>query len=68
MRKKEKVLFAVNAFVITVILVLNYFYQSNGFNFTLKCICSGLFATLGLVNLGYVEWYNKSRVDKLTKI
>ncbi len=44
---------AINAFVIATIFVLNYFYQSNGFDFTLKCICSGLFASLGLVNLGY---------------
>lgn len=42
-----------NGAVIAIILVLNYFYQSNGFDFTLKCICSGLFASLGLVNLGY---------------
>ena len=44
---------AVNGLVIATIFVLNYFYQSDGFDFTLKCICSGLFALLGLVNLGY---------------
>lgn len=44
---------AINSLVIATIFVLNYFYQSNGFDFTLKCICSGMFAALGLVNLGY---------------
>ncbi len=53
MKKKQKLMLAINAFVIATIFVLNYFYQSNGFDFTLKCICSGLFASLGLVNLGY---------------
>ena len=48
-----KALFAVNTAIIATIFILNYFYQSNGFDFTLKCICSGLFATLGLINLGY---------------
>lgn len=43
----------VNVAVIATILVLNYFYQSNGFDFTLKCVCSGLFALLGVVNLVY---------------
>ena len=44
---------AINGLVIATIFVLNYFYQSDGFDFTLKCICSGLFASLGLINLGY---------------
>ena len=44
---------AVNLLVIATVFVLNYFYQLDGFNFTLKCICSGLFASLGLMNLGY---------------
>ena len=44
---------AVNLAIIATIFVLNYFYQFNGFDFTLKCICSGSFATLGLVNLAY---------------
>lgn len=39
--------------VISAILVLNYFYQSNHFDFTLKCICSGSFALLGIINLIY---------------
>lgn len=32
---------------------MNYIYQSNGFDFTLKCICSGSFALLGVINLVY---------------
>ena len=50
---KNKIMFWVNAAVISAIFVMNYFYQSNGFDFTLKCICSGSFAALGIVNLCY---------------
>ena len=46
MKKSQKGLLAVNILVITAILVMNYFYQKNGFDFTLKCICSGSFAGL----------------------
>ena len=44
---------AVNIAIISAIFVMNYFYQSNGFDFTLKCICSGSFALLGIINLIY---------------
>ena len=50
---KNKIMLAVNAVIISAIFVMNYFYQSNGFDFTLKCICSGSFALLGTLNLGY---------------
>ena len=53
MNIKNKTVMAVNGVLIAAILVLNYFYQINGFDFTLKCICSGGFALLGLINLGY---------------
>ncbi|MBQ8392814.1 MAG: lysoplasmalogenase [Clostridia bacterium] len=53
MKKSQKLMLAVNLAVIATIFVLNFFYQSNGFDFTLKCVCSGLFALLGLINLGY---------------
>ena len=53
MKKSEKILFTVNLLIISAIFVLNYFYQSNGFDFTLKCICSGSFALLGSINLLY---------------
>lgn len=51
MKKSQKILLAVNVLIVSAILVLNYFYQSNGFDFTLKCVCSGLFALLGVINL-----------------
>ena len=49
--KKNKFIFSVNTVIIAAIFVLNYFYQRNGFDFTLKCICSGGFALLGILNL-----------------
>lgn len=49
----KKIMLAVNAVIITAILALNYVYQKNGFDFTLKCICSGSFAALGVINLVY---------------
>lgn len=51
--KKNKLIFAVNVMTIAAIFVLNWFYQKNGFDFTLKCICSGGFALLGVINLCY---------------
>ena len=48
---KNRIMTAVNAVVICAIFVMNCFYQLNGFDFTLKCICSGSFALLGAVNL-----------------
>ena len=50
---KSKIMLAVNVIIISAIFVMNYFYQSNGFDFTLKCICSGSFALLGILNLVY---------------
>ncbi len=44
---------AVNIIIISALFVLNYFYQSNGFDFALKCVCSTLFALLGVINLIY---------------
>ena len=49
----QKVLVGINILFIAAIFVLNYFYQKQGFDFTLKCICSGGFALLGLFNLLY---------------
>ncbi len=49
----QRIMLVLNVLVIAVILVLNYFYQKNGFDFTLKCICSGSFAALGVVDLIY---------------
>lgn len=53
MKKAQKIILAVNIAVILAIFVMNYFYQLNGFDFTLKCICSGSFASLGILNLVY---------------
>ena len=53
MKKSEKILLSINIVIISAILVLNYFYQLNGFDFTLKCICSGGFTLTGLINLVY---------------
>lgn len=50
---KNKTMMAVNTIIIAAIFVLNYFYQRNGFDFTLKCICSGGFALLGIINFAY---------------
>ena len=50
---KHKIMLTVNSALIALIFILNYFYQSNGFDFTLKCICSGSFALLGVLNLIY---------------
>ena len=50
---RNKLMLALNAVMICGIFVLNYFYQSSGFDFTLKCVCSGSFALLGIFNLVY---------------
>lgn len=55
MKKTQKLMLTLNVCVITLICILNYFYQSNGFDFTLKCVCSGLFAALGVANLVYTR-------------
>lgn len=50
---KNKILYAVNAIIISAIFILNYFYQLNGFDFTFKCVCSIGFSLLGIINLCY---------------
>ena len=51
--KQQNVIAALNVLLIAVICILNDFYQKNGFDFALKCTCSGLFVLLGLVNCVY---------------
>lgn len=51
--RESKMALVLNLLIISAILVLNYFYQSSHFDFTLKCICSSGFALLGIINLGY---------------
>lgn len=53
MKNSQKLMLAINTLFIAAIFILNYFYQLDGFDFTLKCVCSGSFALLGLINLGY---------------
>lgn len=53
MKTSEKLMSAINGLLMAAIFVLNYFYQSNGFDFTLKCVCSGGFALMGIINLTY---------------
>ena len=59
MKKQEKIMMAVNLILIAVICVLNYVYQREGFAFTLKCTCSGLFVLLGLINCGYALYTHR---------
>ena len=49
--KQELSFLIINLALITLNFILNYFYQKNGFDFTLKCICSGIFALIGVINL-----------------
>lgn len=48
-----KIMSLINIISIAMLLLLNYFYQSNNFDYTLKCVCSSLFAIIGIINLGY---------------
>ena len=57
----KKVFLIINIVIIAVIFILNYFYQSNNFNYTLKCICSSCFALLGLINLAYALVTNQAK-------
>ncbi|MEE0059569.1 MAG: lysoplasmalogenase [Acutalibacteraceae bacterium] len=52
-RNSSKIVLAINTVGIALLLVLNYFYQSNNFDYTLKCVCSSIFTGLGIINLGY---------------
>lgn len=47
----SKALFWINIVIIAAICALNYVYQRSGFDFTLKCVCSGGAAGLGAINL-----------------
>ena len=62
-KTSQKTVLSVNIIIIALVFVLNYFYQANGFDFTLKCICSGGFALLGLINLGYGVTAKRGRLS-----
>ncbi len=49
--KKHKAMLLINGLFFLAVAVVNYFFQSNNFNYTLKCIGSSCFTVLGLVNL-----------------
>lgn len=53
MKRLEKSMILTNVVLIASIFVLNFFYQLNGFDFTLKCICSIGFSLVGIINLCY---------------
>lgn len=65
--RNDNILLAINLIMISAVFVLNYFYQSNGFDFTLKCICSAGFALLGIINLVYAA-VNKSGDIKFSAV
>lgn len=50
---KNKTVFLCNMLLIAANCVVNYFYQSNNYDFTLKCIGSALFVVIGVVNYIY---------------
>ncbi len=52
-KKAQKIMLGLNVAVVLFIFATNYVYQSHGFDFTLKCVCSGSFCLLGLANLVY---------------
>ena len=56
---KMKALAIVNIVITILVFIGNYFYQSLGFNYTLKIICSSGFALMGIINMIYVH----KRVD-----
>lgn len=58
----KNVILTINILFILEICVMNYFYQKNDFDFTLKCLCSISFAVLGLINLGYAIFTKQDNI------
>lgn len=52
-RNSSKIILTINIVAISILFILNYVYQINNFDFTLKCICSSIFTGIGIVNFGY---------------
>ena len=50
---KVKHLTWINIVITIAVFIGNYFYQSLGFNYTLKIMCSSGFAIMGLINMAY---------------
>ena len=51
--KKHNVILLANGVGLLAVAVLNYFFQSNQFDYALKCVCSCCFTAIGLINLVY---------------
>ena len=56
---KMKKLATINIIITIAVFIGNYFYQSLGFNYTLKIMCSSAFALMGIINMVYAS----KRVD-----
>lgn len=63
---KNKILLFTNLLFISAVSILNVFYQLKDFNYTLKCITSFLFATLGIINLIYAKKTNLNNTSFYT--
>ena len=55
----RRLLLAVNILLIAAVCVLNYIYQSHGFNYALKCRASGCFAALAVINFLWALWADR---------
>lgn len=49
----NKIVLGFNVFMIVALCVINFFYQSNNFNYTLKCVGSACFVVQGAINLWF---------------
>ena len=52
---KMRALAIINIVITVLVFIGNYFYQSLGFNYTLKIICSSGFALMGIINMIYAS-------------
>lgn len=52
---KMRTLAIINIVITILVFIGNYFYQSLGFNYTLKIICSSGFALMGIINMIYAH-------------
>lgn len=50
---KMRALTIINIVITVLVFIGNFFYQSMGFNYTLKIICSSGFALMGIINMIY---------------
>lgn len=51
---KNKLIYIINITLILLICVLNFIYQNDDFNFGLKCLTSGMFVVMGIINFIYL--------------